>query len=539
MKAITTAFHFWCFIFLLPSAELVCQSPELLFHFSGQQMQLVGPLTTLRNGHILVGGTYESDVLWNGHQLDNAGGSDIFICNFNPNQNNPSWILGGGGPVDDQLSGFATDTSDNILIIGSAFGNFTLNDLELDADFTENPKFLFLIKISEEGEVINGWTIQGTQDYALTNATSDSQGNWIVGGFFQGALFFQDTTLVSQSQSDLFLAKFDPSGNLLWALREGITGITRPTAIKTDREGNIVCAGIFDRITSFAGVELEASTNDRDIFFAKYSTQGAGIWGFKAGGVLDDDLVDMEISSSGHIFAAGYFKGVLNPGGGIVLQTDDGDPDFFILKYDENGQPEGGVSFGGTESQFAKDIAVSNQKVLLTGVFNGILPFKGSVWNAGPDYAGFFGLFTESLEFVKGSAITASDGFYPSAGNFDPDGNIWISGNFAGFTNFGDTILTAEGDFDGLLIRMLNPSEVARVSSPPIWEIVSNPVADRIEVKGWKPGDTLFLLNMEGKLLDRFETGGQISVAKYPVGLYFLICHRADQRSVFRVVKGF
>jgi hypothetical protein len=530
-------FTVFCFYiaFLFKSEAQVLQPA---FQYSGQQLQTAGPMAALKNGQIINAGTFEGEVNWAGVFLENSGGADIFIAAFNPDQNAPEWILGGGSAEDDVISGLAVDSSDNMLVIGAAFGQFHLENLELLSDNSINPRFLFLIKINAQGEVMNGWTIQGNQDYAFTHVTSDYQGNWIVSGYFQGTLFFSDTSLVAQSSSDLFIAKFDADGNLLWALREGITGITRPVVIKADHWGNLMVAGAFNRSTSIAGVELEASSNDRDMFLAKYTSSGEGLWAIKAGGVLDDDVVDMEISRSGHIFAAGYFVGVLNPGNGIFLQTDDGDPDFFILKFDENGIPTGGISFGGTEFQLTRDIDAYNQQIVLTGLFQGTLTVDGQSWDSGQNYAGFVGLFSESLDFLYGVAITSDAGCAPSAAIFDHSGNIWITVSFAGVSIIGNTLLTATGDFDALLLKMHIQTGYHEQQNFVSWTITSNPVGDYIDLVGWEPGDIIYLMDLQSRLLGKRAHNGRISITHLPAGIYILICSRAEKKKVFRIVKG-
>ena len=61
--------------------------------------------------------------------------------------------------------------------------------------------------------------------YTIPALSSDGNGNIYVTGGFVGTATFATlpapTTLISAGESDIFIAKYDASGNVLWAKRAG------------------------------------------------------------------------------------------------------------------------------------------------------------------------------------------------------------------------------------------------------------------------------------------------------------------------------
>jgi hypothetical protein len=66
-----------------------------------------------------------------------------------------------------------------------------------------------------------------------------------LGGNFQGNLTFSDTSLISNGYQDIFIAKFDDQGNLLWARQEGDVYSDIGLDVAADQFGNSAITGYF------------------------------------------------------------------------------------------------------------------------------------------------------------------------------------------------------------------------------------------------------------------------------------------------------
>ena len=123
-----------------------------------------------------------------------------------------------------------------------------------------------------------GQTPDGDLDMGRSVAL-DSQGNSYVTGIFRGSLLFGSTQLTSLGDHDVFIAKYDPSGNVLWAKRAGSPDFEYGYDIAVDAAGNCYITGAFSGTADFDNITL-ISTNplDPDIYLAKFDTNGNAVW---------------------------------------------------------------------------------------------------------------------------------------------------------------------------------------------------------------------------------------------------------------------
>jgi hypothetical protein len=167
-------------------------------------------------------------------------------------------------------------------------------------------------------------------DYGNSGAC-DNEGNFYFAGVFEGFLcYFQTDTLVRQGIDDLFLVKYDPSGNELWVHRiGGENGFSEENInVYYDNVSNcLFIAGRFSGTVSFGSCTLTAN-GGLDIFLAKYDLNGNCIWGKKAGGYGDDDPDGIAFDKDGNIYMCGTaslsanFDGFIIPKGGFLAKFD-------------------------------------------------------------------------------------------------------------------------------------------------------------------------------------------------------------------------
>ena len=77
----------------------------------------------------------------------------------------------------------------------------------------------------------------------LTGITQDHSGNVFITGYFDSTIVFESTELVSAGGTDVFIAKYDPDGVLLWAKQVGGQNDDYSSAISTDITGNCYITG--------------------------------------------------------------------------------------------------------------------------------------------------------------------------------------------------------------------------------------------------------------------------------------------------------
>ncbi|MFH1335204.1 MAG: hypothetical protein ABII96_01690 [Candidatus Zixiibacteriota bacterium] len=160
--------------------------------------------------------------------------------------------------------------------------------------------------------------VGGTGDDFSMDMAVDNQGNSYIVGSFRGTNIDFDpglntTYLSSAGGVDIFIAKYDSSGNYLWARGIGGTNDDVGARIKIDGSGNVYFGGWF----SSANVDFDpgpdtailSSAGATDIFFAKYDASGNYLWAKDIGSSLGDGCHDLALDGSNNVFITGYFYG--------------------------------------------------------------------------------------------------------------------------------------------------------------------------------------------------------------------------------------
>ena len=184
--------------------------------------------------------------------------------------------------------------------------------------------------------------------------TIDSSGNCYVTGFFSGTATFGTTQITSSGERDIFIAKYDTDGNFQWVRKAGGTDFETGTDISIDASGNCYVTGHFQGTATFGTTQITSSGNE-DIFIAKYDTDGNFQWVRKAGGVDDDKGQRIAIDNLGNLYITGIFQGIATFE--TTQLTSSGWNDIFIAKYDTDGNFQWVRKAGGTGNDVGYGIA--------------------------------------------------------------------------------------------------------------------------------------------------------------------------------------
>ena len=198
----------------------------------------------------------------------------------------------------------------------------------------------------------------------------DGANNTIITGKFEGPATFGSITLAGIGSDDIFIAKYDESGNVLWAKQAGGTSNDYGRSVATDISGDIIVTGMFYSSATFGSITL-TSAGGYDFFIVKFdASTGNVLWAKRAGGAETDCGFNVETDESGNIFATGYFYGSATFGSTTL--TTAGASDIFIAKYTGSGNLLWAKRAGGTGSDYGYGIATDKSgNCLVTGSFYG------------------------------------------------------------------------------------------------------------------------------------------------------------------------
>ena len=166
-------------------------------------------------------------------------------------------------------------------------------------------------------------------------------------------------------------------------------------------------------------------------------------WAFSMGGIETDHARSIVTDSNNNVYATGFFTGTsdYDPSSGIAEITSNGMQDIFITKLNSEGNFMWVRSIGGVNEDTANDIFIdANNDIYVTGVFYGTVDFDPGTGSfelsAEGDYDGFLLKMNSDGEFLWAIKIGGEnlDNSYSVA--IDSSFNVFVSGYFQGTVDF-------------------------------------------------------------------------------------------------------
>jgi hypothetical protein len=303
--------------------------------------------------------------------------------------------------------------------------------------------------------------------------TTDAAGYVYVTGSFQGtAVFGSGATAVqlrSTGSDDVFVAKYTPTGALVWARSMGGAGSDQGLGIAVDAQGNVYTTGSFTGTADFdpsGGVFGLTSAGGADIFVSKLDAAGNFVWADALGGTGTDQASAIAVDAAGNVYLTGSFEGTadFDPSAGTFNLTSAGGSDVFVTRLDGAGNLVWADALGGPAADQANGIAVDAAgNVYTTGSFQGTADFDPSaagtfnLTSAG-DSDAFVSKLDASGNFVWADALGGAGTDQGNAIALDAQGNVYTTGSFQGTADFdpsaGTFNLTSAGGADAFVSKL-------------------------------------------------------------------------------------
>jgi len=261
------------------------------------------------NNDVCVTGYFRNSIIFGSDTLINASANtDVFIVKYDPN-GNVLWAKSAQGYNNDMGYGIATDANNNIYITGYFRSPSIIfdNDTLLNPDATNYE--MFIAKYDSNGNLLWTKSAGGTGDDQGNGISTDFNGNVYITGSFESSITFGSTILTSIGYDDIFLVKYNSSGNFLWAKSAGGVSYDYGRKAVTDISGNIYLAGAFSNSAIIFGSTTLTNAGGYDIFITKYDSQGNVLWAKGAGGNGGDNCWGVAIDDCKNIYVAGPSSG--------------------------------------------------------------------------------------------------------------------------------------------------------------------------------------------------------------------------------------
>jgi hypothetical protein len=265
--------------------------------------------------------------------------------------------------------------------------------------------------------------------------------------------------------SDAFLAKFDPTGVLLWGTYYGGDGFDEGLSCTVDASDNVFLCGTTE---STAGIASGGHDNSLDGiaidgFLAKFASNGTLQWGTYYGGSDFDFGTDCAADNNGNIYLVGYTfssNGISTTG--AHKTTLGGIEDMYLVKFNGFGVRQWGTYFGGANDEDGIPSCATDPSgnIFLSGATNS----SNFITNG---HQTFFGGGSSDAFLAKFNAagVISWSTYYGGSGTdratgcaTDSQGNCYLTGTtdsqsgifYQGFKNYFTSMPKTD---DGFLVR--------------------------------------------------------------------------------------
>ena len=286
------------------------------------------------------------------------------------------WAAAAGGPGTDVGSAIAVDAAGNSVVAGHFTGTARFGTNTLTSAGQTD---IFLARYNPAGQVLWARRAGGPGFDAAKGIALDASGNLYLTGAYEGVADFGSTSLTNttvSSFSDIFLARYDAAGNLTWARGAGVEFAHDEGTAVAVDGAGNVLVAGRSVLETFAGVPV---ANAGRILVAKFTSAGSEVWAWKAGsysGGNQDTATGVAADGAGNVYVTGTFQSPLAAFDGGTL-TNRGNADLFLAKLNSAGALQWARQAGGAGEDTASGVAVlADGTVYVAGATGGAGSFS-------------------------------------------------------------------------------------------------------------------------------------------------------------------
>ena len=370
------------------------------------------------------------------------------------------WAKSAGVSGNQYTQSVVVDNNDNVIVTGYfmspsiSFGTYNLTN------FNVGEAHVFIVKYDSAGNVLWAKSTGDSDIGYVLSCTVDATGNIYICGFFKSNTLtigpYVLTNDYAGTYGKLFYAKYDASGNVVWAKNSINTNRSNAmNAICSDKLGNIYATGHYQDASITLGTVTLTNSSDtyQDVFLLKMDASGNTIWAKSFGGSNHDVGNSVAVDQEGNVFVTGNFRSPsIKLESTVLTNILSPSNDIFTAKYNSAGNLLWAKSAGSTSNDYATSVTVDN-------LGN---PYIGGYYTGDPFTIGNFNLKLSSpttldlfiakyskngnVEWAKTASKVSKTASVINSVYADNKSNVYATGSFSGATIFFDTI-TLKPDF--------------------------------------------------------------------------------------------
>lgn len=299
---------------------------------------------------------------------------------------NFKWVNQIGNNNIDGITKVINDLDDNLYVVGYFYGT-------LDVDPSSKTKHLiskgdadiYIAKFNADGNLIWAQSFGGSLEDVGYGLSLNNEGDLFVSGSFYNSVDFDPSdsnyNVSSKGASDVFLSKFDSSGNFIWVKTFGSVNYDYNRALNIDNSNNIYLPGTFTGSIDFDpgnGVEI-LTANSFDVFLVKLNSDGEFVWVNHLKSKYDSFVYGVVSDGNEACYISGFYSDSLLFDSKIEESNinSKGQHDVFIYKFNKDGKFIWNHSIGSPNEEQLQDIQIDNDNNLVfCGIFIDSLDFN-------------------------------------------------------------------------------------------------------------------------------------------------------------------
>jgi hypothetical protein len=291
-------------------------------------------VVTDSRGDVIVAGAVVGEATFGDVVVSNEAGAHLFVAKYH-SDGTLVWVKVATGKATGSAHGVVVDGRDNIYIGGLSAGVGAFGAQVLSSPTGTSA---LVVKLDAAGQVLWLKQHPGEPSCLFHEIACDAQGRVWASGMFKGkAVVGADTyATTSAKDSDALLCHYDTDGKLLWSRAGQGPGIDYGLGIATDGVGNAYLTGECSETFSLGGKSLR-SRGATDVYIAKFDGAGALLWLTQSGGVGSDNAYVDVMDGHGGLLIAGAYSGT--PQLDHLSLTSKGSGDGYVARLDLNGSP--------------------------------------------------------------------------------------------------------------------------------------------------------------------------------------------------------
>lgn len=382
----------------------------------------------------------------------------------------------------------------------------------------------------------------GISEDTVRDMVVDNQGNCYITGYIARTAIFQEgtnpisiTTYGQFGFFDIYVAKINALGVVLWVKNFGNAEHDYGNGISLDAQGNIYVTGCFQLTTDFnPGGQGGVMTSNgfQDLFVLKLDQNGNFIWVKGFGSANYEESLSAATDAAGNVYLAGTFFSSIDfdpSDNEYIMNVTSDTANGFLMKMNAAGEFQWAKQFGASGTTYSKFVKVAeNGDIYVLGEFTGDCDLNPAadgeflVESAGKDvYITHLDASGNFLNAYRSAAADQAGNADTSRLDVDASGNVYLIGNFIGSVDFdpaqagtGEFTLAAESFFYNSFVLKMNaagtPLWIKKITGNNMTLVYDVSVSDQnaIFISGYFTGvaefDAINIAQQSGGLMDSF-----------------------------------